>query len=455
MTDLCACCLRPVGSGAAHRSLAADSLSGVRGVEAQAVGASMDEDGGRGGCSEPSGSSPGGCGCGSDSGSLGVSTGCGGECDGEDGDLGNLKLDWLRAVLPGALPRDLRSVAPEDCGDLCAAATEDIAAYRQCMFQCLGITAPKTGGGGDTGCPNDDGPYFSLPAITATNFSTQWCFAYEFGVLAWPETGCCPPPINATTDCEPPTVLEWLTMFLRVPVDGNSHADELIENDAASPASPSSSDYELFSAGFAVLIKNLDIVRWVTCLTQEWSPELASLDIVNRLDALLTAGSDGTFPLTVTYVGAALNDDGTPNGATMWAFTDYRPANDGTVGLIVPVGHSVWRDQVSIWDAGGADAFCAAVQVAGSILHELIHICGDVASVGDCQAEPLLNQPGALHDCNPQGCWDESRMIGTMFLWAMAQRYSCLDGIDGCQCMSQDEYFAYSVSSLAQHYGSC
>lgn len=66
------------------------------------------------------------------------------------------------------------------------------------------------------------------------------------------------------------------------------------------------------------------------------------------------------------------------------------------------------------------------------------------------------NQPGTLHDQDAAGnrvdypCWDECRMVETMFIWAVSQRFSCLTSSATCANMADPLYFGYSSSTEAQ-----
>lgn len=244
---------------------------------------------------------------------------------------------------------------------------------------------------------------------------------------------------------------------------------------------PTPNDHYLFLAGLTLLIENRDIVFWVACLVQKWSPDIKGLNLAGCLEEFLTL----PFNWTVTYVDKSYINE----GATMWAFgvdnvERYPYANDNNpqeankkYGLIVPIlqeddsrQDTSWGIKIDKWKQGGSQAFCAAVQVAAIILHELVHICGDTYRSTTTDA-----QPGTRHEEEEDGsaytypCWDEARMVETMFIWFMTQRYTCLGNNESvftadkasstilscCNQMPDPFYFARSISSQDQIMSDC
>jgi hypothetical protein len=205
----------------------------------------------------------------------------------------------------------------------------------------------------------------------------------------------------------------------------------------------------LFGAAVRLLLDNLDIALWATCLVQSWTPELGRFQLVDCLSVVLTPGTGGFLPLTVTYVDVPVS--GNPN-ATMWAFVyGANSAADGSVGLIIPIGSATWQGQVGSYIGGGDDATCAAIQVAGTILHELIHVCADeVVNPYYVSPFPWTNLDGALHEASSvtSPCWDEPRMVATMFYWAMARRYACIGQTSGCGKFLENWRFAHSMRGV-------
>jgi hypothetical protein len=103
---------------------------------------------------------------------------------------------------------------------------------------------------------------------------------------------------------------------------------------------------------------------------------------------------------------------------------------------------------------------CALVQVASTILHEIIHILGDGfknSVIPNASKSDPDNVPGALHECDDEDlgctnyhCWDEARMVATIFVWGMSQRHECLKDARICGNMNKDLYFAFSSGTEAQ-----
>jgi hypothetical protein len=227
-------------------------------------------------------------------------------------------------------------------------------------------------------------------------------------------------------------------MSIVVPHLWNRHEAELVDDDRALPFDagdgPSRSDRELFYASLALLLDNWDLARWAVCHVNAWSPEMRGLKMVDELEALLQRDAVGVSSLSVTFVSAS---GGNNEYATMWAFTKSIPTADKTLGFIVPVndpGES-WVDHLENYQDNTPDNFrlCVLVEIAHNILHEMIHIIGDEYSDGDLPRHPEIGYPatsrGATHidiTKDVSSCWDECRMIATMFAWAMSQRYPCL-----------------------------
>lgn len=307
-------------------------------------------------------------------------------------------------------------------------------------------------------------PYIYPPALSATNFSTQVCFFTDLGATMWPETECCKISMNETDDCTPPSTLSAIDMILSIPNAGDRYINDLNQSldddDVPIEAQrPTWTDGMLLGAALSLLTDHLDIALWATCLVKSWSPEMRGLDLVSEVQTLLQRGSNNQFPLTVTWVKRPTS--GNVN-ATIWAFTKLIPNSDGGVGLIVPLESAFWHLQAREWEAGGDTAFCAAIQVAATILHELIHIAGD-GHYYQNYTSPYTwwNAPGALHDIPPGNisqqvvqsdypCWDEARMISTIFLWSMSRRFTCLTNSEVCSNMGNNKFFAYSASTSAQ-----
>jgi hypothetical protein len=120
------------------------------------------------------------------------------------------------------------------------------------------------------------------------------------------------------------------------------------------------------------------------------------------------------------------------------------------------------------WMNGGVDARCAATALSSEILHEFVHIFGDnyVSGITDkhpelsnSEGEEDFDYSGAKHDDivsnNGFTCWDEARMIGTMYIWAMSQRYPCITIADCCDQMQDNLHFAYSQPTQKQIMSDC
>ena len=303
---------------------------------------------------------------------------------------------------------------------------------------------------------------------------TLACFELYHGVSEWPDTDCTAPYRRLGRPCEPPSEAEVTAAlhlfpnhgnkyardprkFLRVPDTGfGGYPGTTPRGTRVLPVDPSPDDLRLFGSAVAVLLANRDIAEWAACLVEAWSPETRGLPMAGMVEAAL----DGTWPLHVSFVDRSISNP----SSTAWAFTQREGASamDGTLGIILPIRHPTWeaareerqrRYPLLHEDNPGAVGLCAATTYAGVILHEIIHIIGDhytheaagytsrygallrTSNYGaDTHAE--LDLEGTLHEDMAQPCWDEARMVATIFYNGMGQRYPCLQHAERCR-----EYF--------------
>ncbi|MCP4809553.1 MAG: hypothetical protein GY913_07350 [Proteobacteria bacterium] len=168
------------------------------------------------------------------------------------------------------------------------------------------------------------------------------------------------------------------------------------------------------------------------------------------------------------------------HGPTAWAFTFDFPAVDRTHGVILPIKHRNWISRRELWLTGGPTGFCSAVVYASIILHEFIHIVGDIrcaevktAGINDYRrpcgtdsrgnikpsgtlntdyVSPWLweNAAGTMHEGDDAECpcWDEARMAAIIFKWASLQRHPCLAKGSECGRYADLRRFAHSQSGI-------
>jgi len=281
----------------------------------------------------------------------------------------------------------------------------------------------------------------TLPPFEELDDPTRLCFSRitpgGFGgwpQFDWPKTNCCPVDNTVKRDCQAPTEIDALIGSLIVPDLDNAHWDDELSNVLAE-GTPDEVDKLLFGAGVRVLLANLDIAHWTSCLVGHWSPEVVASALNRCVRTLTTPNATGHLPVHVTW--ATLPAQGNVD-ASMWAFTRLVPADDGTLGWIVPLESDTWQGWLNKWESTDETSrFCAAVEVAGTLLHELIHICADDHDTGYMppQAWAEHNWTGAQHEDKvkvPEPCWDEPRMVATTFWWSMVHRYPCLRGTQPC-----------------------
>jgi len=287
-----------------------------------------------------------------------------------------------------------------------------------------------------------------LPPFREIDPPTALCFYIEFGVWGWPKTPCSPPAVRRDPSCPLPTERAITAALHRFPNHGNKYArdkSKFFDSDGkivTRAQAPTWQDLRLFGSAAAFLLDNADLALWATCLVGNWSSEMRNLSLKEDVrDAL-----NGTFPIHVTFVD---KPKGNPN-ATAWAFTkreDEDTSSDSTQGWIIPIGVQSWLDRLEPFLAGTEAsgvmaeysrvrdiAFCEVAQFAGVLLHELIHIMADHWTHEDANytsAYPSiyagLDEVGARHeDAIPEPCWDEARMVVTIWQYALSQRYPCI-----------------------------
>jgi len=294
------------------------------------------------------------------------------------------------------------------------------------------------------------------PVFSSVALQTQLCFADEYGYADWPATDCCPPkrPKAGEAECEPPDLIERWEQLFRFENHRNAYATDRckFEFSGELPVEPTMEDLDLFGAAVAVLVDNLDLARWVSCQVQGWSPELTGMspDLTDWVTWMLTPGADGRYPIHVTFVDSSRANP----GARAWAFTTQKPAMDCTLGVIVAAEHAAWKGARRAFErSAGAAAFCAAVRVASDVLHEMVHIAADGFENSYVSPYSWENRSGALHEpeYDPDKAsttrfprWDEPRMVASMFDWAMAERFPCLESVVKCSGRGEDHRFAIS-----------
>lgn len=190
----------------------------------------------------------------------------------------------------------------------------------------------------------------------------------------------------------------------------------------------------------AVLLDNADLALWAACRAVAWAPEgedsgpyqsrFPSVDLGGSLLECLERFLTGINPWSVYLIsGFGPYDDPSCDvtGATGMATEAFRATGglgpDGRPGVVLPLDQQHLIKLLDTYVHGRCEeALCALVDLAGNILHELVHNC-ERDTNPDCTPEDV-----APEFC----CWQEQRMIGSMWEWAMAQRYPSLASTDGC-----------------------
>ncbi|MEQ1572301.1 MAG: hypothetical protein ABMA64_42145, partial [Myxococcota bacterium] len=343
------------------------------------------------------------------------------------------KLDWVGAEPPGRLPPiafDPPTGPPPGV---------ELDPTRSCTGLSPQITPPAFGSlaDGDT---------------VSGGSATQQCFWNQYGpgLTDWPDTSCGDPCLFEVTSCAVPSQAEQdaaLATFGLVQID-QGFLDSLPDGDVGKgdvPLVPPATADELafVKSALALLLANLDLVEWALCLAASWSvdepaetdPEADTAALLDCVLGMLAGGS--SIYLIATFGGGSTGATG--GGTRRYSFTP-----DGQIGAVIPVRGVKWVPGAADHAAGTPDGLCAAITLAGVILHEFVHMCEDDTNP-DCTS--VDNYGSVIALC----CSEEQRMTQSMFQWAMSQRYSCLSTPtarcklgDPTQFASSDQYVGYN-----------
>ena len=314
-------------------------------------------------------------------------------------------------------------------------------------------------------------PHISAPSFRDVHPATQSCFEAEFNLKDWPESDCCCLPALVQDDgCELPSLDSWIEVLVETQVlnaDGTYRSRPADDLGADEWVNPSSADLEFFFSAMVLLRENIDTVSWAACQVEQWSMEIAGLGLPSRIESLI--GWRGGSKLAVAFVGLSKSH----KGATGWAKVDGQAQSQGfPLTMIVPTNNSTLIGMRDRFRAGGPEGLCALVQMAQIILHEIVHVVGDRYDVGKWKgygpvwADYLdydndgYGFAGTRHDDNAEldgvsaeeagfgkyTCFDECRMVASMFVWGVHQRRTCLSSARDCDFMKDPNIFANSIN---------
>ena len=163
----------------------------------------------------------------------------------------------------------------------------------------------------------------------------------------------------------------------------------------------------MVSAAIAILQNNFDIVRWLACALE---PDLSDC----LQDYLFDSPGSGTKHLEVE-----LHDDD-----QFQAFQTDEPGRNCRIKMEMSALCAYYVNPVNE-GRGSLPEDCALVDLAATILHELVHCCGreiDHDDTPTCRG----NHCDGDHECN------KSYELENAFRWAMAQRFPDIVSSDGC-----------------------
>lgn len=235
-----------------------------------------------------------------------------------------------------------------------------------------------------------------------------------------------PPDVHART-CDPPSSIE---------IDMSVELDEL-KIDTDDPNHPSGVEIALLYAARIFLLENRDLIEWLACGFMD--AEMASC---------LAAAIDDLPPISFVDAGS----DPTTT------YLMQTPDETGNDEVRINYAHPSWVGWLDIWgsSASNTDKMCVLLDLATTILHELVHFC-DECDESDC---------GGGTDCS-SGSWESASKWGTepcdlrcvcegsmayMFTnavkYSLMQRYPCL--LDSCCALYACSDMWLSTDSLTQ-----
>ncbi len=213
--------------------------------------------------------------------------------------------------------------------------------------------------------------------------------------------------------------------------------------------------YNLVFSAVELLLDNLDLVEWACCKVDEAVAVAAELVDVPRpfnpfddlstpdfqlvqpfstlwecIQSFLTGGFDVYF---VERLEPASSGPAASTGAATDPFFSELPAITPEAlgfrqGVILPFHnqdgliHSVMS---SAFAGGGPSAPTAMAVLAGTILHELVHLC-------------------YRNEQDRRDCFQPQNMLATTFGWALAQRFGCFNDPAACAPKFADTHYLSS-----------
>jgi hypothetical protein len=268
------------------------------------------------------------------------------------------------------------------------------------------------------------------PPDFRSNPRNIFCFDGE-----WPPYDCEAPCVDEQ-DCDPPAGADFLASVIQVDIDvvtnwtypnGPGAEAELIGDGGCADHGAVE---RLLWAAHAFLLENMDLIEWAMCVALQWAPGWTDVGDATECVRNLLEGNLQEGRVLQFYLVCVLKNPGgdiSPDGA---AYGFGSPAPDGGVGPIIPVGKDFWQDRAAEYESGGVNGepLCAVARAAQIVLHELLHMC-----------IPQAGHPceGSMNYC----CWDNPGRTLSAFMWALGQRYPCLQGAPECADWTSDSSF--------------
>lgn len=283
-------------------------------------------------------------------------------------------------------------------------------------------------------------------------FYTQISFFVAHGIADWPAAPSCPPPCKSVKAlCPYPSKSSVVNLQVIFP-SGTYHSDILKSGDFSEYSLNRPDALAMVELAMGLLNENIDLVEWVVCLAYTWNPRIPRHVIDNRINQVLKMirGEDIWVPFQGGPASTAifLVDHPSPS-STAWATTqDVYKKYSGTMGVVIPFNHWVWQDAMAQTAKLDSRGLCAIAVLAETLIHEFIHIASD-QKPGLPGVIPF-GAPGVIswhvdQDLYTEAddglqSWAPQNMASISFLWALAQRYPCLQNLLCCPKTGGDTF---------------
>lgn len=317
---------------------------------------------------------------------------------------------------------------------------------------------------GDGARPHDT-PFSSHPCIGFQSIEpppydyhihpiTRGCFEDQFpGLTTWPDTPCAAPCTQVRYDpsCDHfPSSSEKAFISSIVPIrplPAYACAQRSMIELTSSNENPNFVDF--VHAAVALLFANIDLMEWSACQPTYWSwkfeppngpitsesPHAGGFGYsrTDYLDCVMSLFSGSKTIYLIENFPPQTDPSRAPTGGTTKK-NDLRPWDHP--GVVIP--QHPWLNRLRKFRQGGEVGMCAMTDLAGTILHELLHLCDPGPLERDPSVQDDNLQPHVAFDCHADDlqdflvgetcCWNIQNMAANNLTYALAERFPCMAG---------------------------